>query len=453
MSFNSIDRVDVALAASQDDEPQNFLIVGSDTRELKRQDASDNGAIFGGKKEAAPGGQRADTMVIARVDPTEETVELLSIPRDLWVDRGSGKSGRINAAYNDGPQELIDTVKRNTRIPINHYIEVNFDGFKGLVEAIGGVPMYFDRPMYDNNTGLRVKSKGCVNLNPTQALAFARSRHLYYSNGKKWVSDPTGDLGRITRQQVFIKRAMQKVATLGLADVGTIRKLIDAGTGAVTIDDELGIDEMMSLAKRFKSFDSSTMVTHRLPTIGFTTDGGAAVLRVDDAPAAAVMAIFSGTAKGSAPKPSTASLTAGPLTPTAVTVDVANGAGTQGLAKKVSSQLGLQGFLVGAVTTAEGTATTELRHAPGDDEAATLVGDGLAVTPRLVADPSFTLGRVSLILGRDFQGVSPTATTTSTPPSTTTTTAVPAGPTTTVPLADREIGFSTGDPPPGVRCG
>ena len=67
----------------------------------------------------------------------------LSVPRDLWVTSPSGSEERINSAYNDGPQNLIDTIDRNLGISINHYVEVNFSGFKGLVDSVGGVPLYF----------------------------------------------------------------------------------------------------------------------------------------------------------------------------------------------------------------------------------------------------------------------------------------------------------------------
>src|SRR5690606_5605265 len=110
-------------------------------------------------------------------------------------------------------------------IPINHYVEVDFNGFKGLVEAIGGIDMYFDRPVYDDHSGLNIHKKGCYTLDGVQALAFARSRDLVYSNGVEWISDPTGDLGRITRQQVFLRRALAKVATFGLDDIGSLRVL------------------------------------------------------------------------------------------------------------------------------------------------------------------------------------------------------------------------------------
>jgi len=458
VKLNSLERVDVALAAAGGDEPINFLLVGSDTRAIA-DDGPDSGAIHG---KGAPAGQRADTILIARVDPKKTSVELLSIPRDLWVTRkgkdGATFEGRINAAYNDGAQALIDTVKENIGVPINHYVEVNFSGFKGLVDAIGGVPMYFDRPVYDNNSGLRIRQKGCYNLDPVQSLAFARSRHLFYSNGRRWVPDPTGDMGRVTRQQIFLRRAMAKISTLGIDDLNTMRRLVNVGVDSVKVDSSLSIDMLMSLGRRFRSFDSSAMVNHRLATQQHTTNGGADVLLLDDAASAHLIDVFNGRADGAE---GTAAAEEGdgsgeaPLLPSSATVDVLNGAGTKGLASKVSGDLAEAGFVAGEVGNAPSpTSRTEVRYAKGDADLAALLADGLAPGPQLVEDATLTSGRLQLVVGRDFDGVTAQAASSTT---TTSTTAAASsgetGTTTTVPVTDQDVGFVIGDPPPGVRCG
>ncbi len=460
--LNSLERVDVALAAAGGDEPLNFLLVGSDTRNIA-DDTPDAGAIHG---KGAPSGQRADTIVIARVDPKKTSVELLSIPRDLWVTRkgtdGRTFEGRINAAYNDGAQALIDTVEENIGVPINHYVEVDFAGFKGLVDAVGGVPMYFDRPVYDNNSGLRIRQKGCYNLDPVQALAFARSRHLYYSNGRRWVPDPTGDMGRVTRQQIFLRRAMAKISTLGLDDLNTMRRLVNVGVDSVKVDSSLSIDMLMGLGRKFRSFDSSAMVNHRLATQGHRTDGGADVLLLDSEASAHLIDVFNGRADGatvpSTPEGAEEEGEGGEdlPSPSSASVDVLNGAGTKGLAAEVSGKLVDAGFMAGEVGNApERSARTTIRHAPGDADLAALLADGLSPAPELIEDASLTSGRLQLVVGRDFRQVTLEAAAPTTV--VTTTTAAPAGgataTTTTVPVTDQDVGFVVGDPPPGVRCG
>ena len=113
--------------------------------------------------------------------PTPSGSSCLSIPRDLWLPiAGTGSEDRINTAYSNGRQTLIDTIQESLGIPINHYIEVDFSGFQRLVEAIGGVPMWFDTAMRDQHTGLVINGEGCVTLDGQQALALARSRSLEY---------------------------------------------------------------------------------------------------------------------------------------------------------------------------------------------------------------------------------------------------------------------------------
>jgi LCP family protein required for cell wall assembly len=439
--FNSIDRVDVELASAGVSEPQNFLLVGSDTRDIAK-DTPDAGGIFGKGDEAEHAGQRADTILIARVDPARTSVELLSIPRDLWIDLPEGKEGRINATYNKGAQPLIDAIQKNLGVEINHYVEVNFESFKGLVEVIGGVPMYFDRPMYDENTGLAIRKKGCYNLDPVQALAFARSRHLMYSNGVKWVADPTADMGRITRQQVFLRHALAKIGTLGIGDVNTMRRLIDVAVENVKVDDQLGAGQMLALGKKFAKFDAKTLVTHRLPTTARTTNGGAAILEMDGTASTPVLDIFRGKTE---PKDADAGATATTSTvPNAsVTVDVLNGVGTAGLAKEAADELVAVSFNRGEVGDAPAAEVTTISYPKGARAKADAVARHLSTTPKLVEDTSLTSGHVRLVLGQDFDGVAAKPAGGAASAQTSTTVADPSA---------ASIGFVTGDPPPGEEC-
>src|SRR4051812_32468993 len=125
--YNQIGREDLALADSGS-KGENFLIVGSDTRAVV--DQSDPNAKAFGHEDS---GQRSDTIMIARVDPDAKTVDLISFPRDLWVPISpSGESGRINTAYNtndpaeSGAQQLVDTIRADFGIDINHYLEIDF---------------------------------------------------------------------------------------------------------------------------------------------------------------------------------------------------------------------------------------------------------------------------------------------------------------------------------------
>src|SRR4051812_42370199 len=121
---------------------QNFLIVGTDSGEgLDPKDP----VLIG-----RPGGVRSDTIMILRLDPTANSAQLLSLPRDLYVPiAGLRGSDRINSAIQGGPSRLIETIKNDFGIPINHYIEINFLAFRKIVQAIDGVPIYFTTPVRD----------------------------------------------------------------------------------------------------------------------------------------------------------------------------------------------------------------------------------------------------------------------------------------------------------------
>jgi LCP family protein required for cell wall assembly len=383
-------------------------------------------------------------MVVARMDPANATVEMLSVPRDLWVDlAGTGDRGRVNAAYNDGAQSLVDTLQDALDIPIHHYVEVDFAGFKGLVDALGGIPMYFDRAVHDRRSGLDVRRSGCHTLDGVQALAFARSRNLTYRDGTRWVTDPTGDLGRITRQQVFIRHAMQKVSKLGLGDLDSMRVLVGVAVNNVTVDDSLSSGDLIRLGRKFRAFDASTMVTHRLETTAFTTSGGAQVVRLDAGASTSALEIFRGRASSSSGRPASEA----PLTPQMVTVDVMNTTETPGLARQAADALAAGGFRIGTVDNAPPVTRTVVRHGAGAERHAELVAERISPSPEVSEDPTLAAGAVEVDLAGSLGSVEPA-------PSTAAPATVAAGgvATTSVNTPEPTVGVSIGDPPAGIRC-
>ena len=121
-------------------------------------------------------GRRSDTIMILRQERNGGAA-LMSLPRDLWVEiAGTGESQRINTAYNDGPERLATTVSQSLGIPIHHYVEVDFTGFKSIVDEIGGVELCVGYAARDTNSGLALQP-GCQTLDGSMALAYARSRH------------------------------------------------------------------------------------------------------------------------------------------------------------------------------------------------------------------------------------------------------------------------------------
>ena len=456
--FDLIPRLsaDTQLDQAIDDEPRNYLVVGSDSRENVDADAADAASMVGGGE--TPDGKRADVIMIVRVDPAGTRLDLLSLPRDLWIPiAGTDGSQRINTAYAGGPQRLIDTIRDEFGIEIHHYVEIDFQGFQGIVDVVGGVPLYFDRAMRDSGSGLYVDKPGCVVLDGQQALAFARARHLQYMRDGIWRDDPTGDLGRISRQQLFMRRMFDQVASnVSLTDVGDLNDLLDVAIEYVTIDNELELTRAITVAQQFGTFEGDSIQTHSLPVEGWTTDGGAAVLRYDPVESLGILNLFRDE-----PQLHLA------VDPSDVAVQVANGSGTPMQATDTGTALEPFGFDVAIVADAPETwSRTTVRFAPGAEPSARAVARHVVGGADLVEDPTLAAGEVQLVTGADFTAVATaplalddpaivvvatSSTTTSSVPDddggTTETSVAPAEPTTTT-----TIGITPGEPPAGVVC-
>ena len=136
----------------------------------------------------------SDVVMILHLDPNKKTAAILSIPRDLFVPnaRATG-ANKIDAALVEGPQQLVSAIEEDFGIPIHHYVELNFDSFQGVVNALGGIKMYFPEPVFDAYSGLNVPTPGCHHLNGFQALEVVRARHLQYKGpGVKSTNPRTG---------------------------------------------------------------------------------------------------------------------------------------------------------------------------------------------------------------------------------------------------------------------
>lgn len=223
---------------------------------------------------------------------------MVSFPRDLWVPiAGTDYSEKINAAYNGGAQRLVDTIKQNFGIDIHHYVEIDMSSFQGIVDAVDGVPMYFDTPMRDTHTGLQVDSTGCVTLDGGQAIAFVRSRYLQYKDSDgDWLQDGTGDLGRINRQQVFMRKIIDRaVGRVADFDILAANEILSSTAEHLKVDSSMDIEQMIQLGKRFADFRGDSMVTHTLPVIE-GHHGDAFSFSLDDAGARPILDIFRGVA-------------------------------------------------------------------------------------------------------------------------------------------------------------
>ena len=266
---------------------ENYLLVGSDSRASVDPNESDYASI--GSEEANPG-MRSDTLILLRYDTKEKTVAMMSIPRDLWVRMSDNdKFGRVNAAYQRGPDVLLRTIERALNVPIHHYVEINFSGFKKIVDAIGGVRLCVPRGSRDKATGFYIGGKGCKLLTGSKALAYARSRHFEEKIDGVWRVEGTGDVGRGSRQRAFISVLAKEMVRFLARHPLDADNVLDSFTKAISVDENL---DLIDLARKLRPVGDGSAVSYALPVSdGFSGDNF--VFRLaDDAPA--LLAYFAG---------------------------------------------------------------------------------------------------------------------------------------------------------------
>jgi LCP family protein required for cell wall assembly len=413
----------------------NYLIVGSDSRAFV-EDGQDQ-AAFGDTKDTGP--PRSDTLMVLHADGAASYV--VSFPRDLWVTIPNKGKSKINAAYNEGPQSVVDTMKSNFDIPINHYVEINFVAFQKLVDAIGTIGVYFALPTRDydttfqGDTGFQVTTPGCVQLNGEAALQYVRSRHMQQLDPKtnKWVStDPIPDISRIERQQAFLKKLGQVAVDRTLANPRIAPDLVDGVIPDITADRGFDRAAANELVRAFLAVheNGESIQFETLPWTG-GRENGQDVLFVKKPDADVVLARLRGEAPLPPPTAATGSTsgtgagtqtTTAPLRPVDVRVKVLNASGAQGEAATASTAFSNLGFVNGGIgNDARGSINaSEVRYKPGDETKAQLVASHLPGAT-LVADSTLPGTDVVVVLGKDLKAVSATPVTTTSPPATPTT--------------------------------
>lgn len=445
-----------------DDEPRNILIIGTDNADRLNPDDPV-------RTNRGRGSRLADVIMIVRLEPKENQASMLSIPRDTWLPIAPfGEKGKINSAIagSRGPENLIDTIKRNFGVSIDNYVEVDFQGFRALVAALDGIPVYLTVPIRDTeHTGLNLTETGCVVLDPVQALAYARSRHLQYKDPKtgKWVTDKSSDLGRISRQQDFIERAAQRAIDRGARNPATALSLIDAATSAITIDNTMSVGQIRDLAARFSNFNVENLQKYQLPTeSGKSSRVSYQVVEWERAEP--ILDVFRGLVYGR------------DVTPRNVQVEIAPAAASVD-AQALSTALESHGFDTdidaGDSTSRRKNPRTVIRFGARGREAAAVLARWLDGESRFVYDPDLPGARLRLEPGEGLNGVRDeplpreaieapslaSATTTTVPPRRGATTTVapppeePATPTTEPPAPPTTVvGIVPIDPEKAAKC-
>lgn len=245
------------------------LVVGSDSRA---------GLTTRQQRELHTGpdvfGQRTDTIMLIHLSRGGE-ISLVSIPRDslLTVPAHTDADGtereaateKVNSAFAfGGPDLLIQTIEDSTGIGIDRYVEVDFAGFVAMVDALDGVDVCTPTSISDQPSGLELPA-GRSTLDGAQALAFVRARYF----------DPTGDIGRVKRQQTFIASIVQEATSPAVVlNPGRLTSFVDALLSAVQMDDEMNREQVFFLARRFASVDPSKVTFRTVPIAGQTALDG-----------------------------------------------------------------------------------------------------------------------------------------------------------------------------------
>ena len=238
---------------------QNILILGSDSR------AGANAKL----KTGNVSGARSDTALVMHIPEGRTKAVAVSIPRDTLVTRptctksngssvASAKRVMFNSIYSQvGPACVVKTVEEMSGVRMDHYVEVDFAGFKDLVDAIGGVTVTVDQDIHDTSSGLDL-TKGTHRLNGTQSLEFVRTRH--------GIGDGS-DLGRIGLQQKFMLALLTEIQKQDLLGSPVkAYKIADQLTAALTTDSELAsLTKLAEFGRSLNGVNPSTMETIMLP--------------------------------------------------------------------------------------------------------------------------------------------------------------------------------------------
>jgi LCP family protein required for cell wall assembly len=379
-------------------EPVTMLVVASDDRD--DLSAAERRRLHLGTKDY---GGRTDTMMLVHLSGDGQHATAVSLPRDTlatipaYTDsdgrKHSARKAKLNAAYTyGGPKLMVKTVESMTGVTIDHYAEINFNGFLTMVDALDGVEVCLTEATKDQKSGLDLKA-GRQTVNGAQALAYVRARYI----------DPTADIGRMKRQQKFVGAMAKKALS---ADTLTNPVKLDAFVSAVAsslkTDAGMGTEQLLDLVERFKGINPSSIAMMTVPLGQVTRDPQlGSVLTWDKKKSAALFASIRDDQPIVKPTPA-ATVT---VAPGAVRVKVLNGTATAGLGARAANDLAGVGFAIsGSAANADSLVgeTTVVRY---DDRYSESVKTLAAAIPGATLVPVKGLGRTfEVTVGSSWSG-------------------------------------------------
>jgi polyisoprenyl-teichoic acid--peptidoglycan teichoic acid transferase len=256
---------------------ENILMVGSTSRCALPVQSAAYGLCSQGVS-----GVNSDVIMILHADPARHRLALLSIPRDLFIPNArSDGANKIDAGLYEGLTQLVAAIEEDLGIPIQHAISLNFDQFANIVNALGGINMYFPISLFDwggpppplgtGSSGLNIQAAPCAHLNGIQALQVVRARHLRYKGEDSstdpyyWTQEPQSDLARIRRDHEFLRVLATAVSKKGLGNPITDLNLIDSVRGDIQFDQTWPTNDLANLVLAFHSVDINAIPQLTLP--------------------------------------------------------------------------------------------------------------------------------------------------------------------------------------------
>jgi LCP family protein required for cell wall assembly len=269
-------------------EPVTVLLLASDSREVltpEERDELGTGMAWG---------ERTEVVALVRLDAEADQLRTVHVPRDTVLTLCDGSQGRVNAAFGIGERSevggitcVVQTLTAWSGVQIDHALLADFRGFVDIVDAIGGIEMYIDRPLYDRRANLDLQA-GCQVLDGADALAFSRARSI------------DNDFGRISRQQRLLVELRDQVAENGVLSepVRTLR-FAEAVASSLRIDASLTLNRIRQLATDHRRTAQLPLDMRTVPGTP-DTSGEAWLLRPDEAAAAE---LFTWLLEGDPPPP------------------------------------------------------------------------------------------------------------------------------------------------------
>jgi LCP family protein required for cell wall assembly len=375
-------RVDAGTAGTPDTGPVNIVVAGIDTRDglTHRQEVE--------LHVGADVSMNSDTLMLVHISADHSRVQVISLPRDSWVNIPGHGLNKINAAIGLGGVPLmVKTVEQVTGLVVNDFVEVNFLGFVKVIDALGGVDICLPYAVDDSYTGLHMTA-GVHHVDGITALKFARDRHSFAAS----------DLARIGDQQQLMSSVFAEATTSGLvANPFRLQQFVSSLSDAVTVDKNFNLVRMADELRGLRSSDI-TFQTVPLASANYLTPTGQDAVLWD---ASAAQALFNGLKNdtAAAAKSHSKAVRKARLSRSKVLVDVYNGTWTSGLSKRTGTQLAALGFKVhraGLNWSRHTLAKTIIQYPPGQLAAARLLQK---VLPGSTVMAVAHLARLRVILG------------------------------------------------------